>query len=55
MEHPQSVFPTTILRMGVRVNFVREEPLDLQCLPMICAIYVMEDASIRLDIVTLNF
>ena len=31
-------------------NFVQEEPLDLQWLPMIRGIYVMEDVSKRLEL-----
>ena len=36
--------------MDDHTDFVQEVPRDLQCLPMILAIYVEEDASIRLDI-----
>ena len=39
--------------MDVRKNFVQEEPLDLQCLTKIWA--VVEDVSIHLDILTLEF
>ena len=44
------VFPTTMLRVGVHTNFVREEPLDLQCLTMIFAMDVLEDVSIYIYI-----
>ena len=36
--------------MDVRINFVQEEPLDLQSLTMISAICVVEEASVNLDI-----
>ena len=32
------------------MNFVQEEPRDLQCLTMIKAICVVDDVSIRLDL-----
>ena len=38
--------------MGVHINFVRAIPQDLQCLPRISAMCVVEDVSTRLDIVT---
>ena len=41
--------------MGIRTGFVREEPLDLQCLTKISATYAVEDVSIRLDILTSEF
>ena len=50
-----------MLRVGVHTNFVREEPLDLQCLTMICAMDVLEDVSIYIyiyiymDTLTLEF
>ena len=44
----QTVFPTRGLQVGVRINFVQEEPLDLQCLATIWAIYVVGDVSIYL-------
>ena len=35
---PQTVSPMCVPQVDVRTNFVREEPLDLQCLPMNSAI-----------------
>ena len=52
IEFLPTVFPTTTLRVSVNTNFVREVPLDLQCLTTIWAIGVV---SIRLDILTLEF
>ena len=40
---------------GWPYNFVQEVPQDVQCLPMILAICVVEDVSIYLDILTLEF
>ena len=54
-ELPRTVFPTRDQQIDVRINFVQEEPLDLQCLTMILAICVVEDVSIYLDILTLEF
>ena len=31
--------------MGDRTNFVQQKPLNLQCKPMMLAIYVVEDVS----------
>ena len=59
--HPSSkrtsrtVFPTKIEQVDVRLNFVQEEPMDLQCLTMILVICVENDVSIFLDILTLEF
>ena len=47
-------FHTRGHQVYVRINFVQEEPLDLQCLTMIWAICVAEDVSINLDIPTLG-
>ena len=55
IEPPRIVFPTTVLLRGVHVNFVQEVPRGLRCSPRISAICVVEDVSIRLDIVTLEF
>ena len=41
--------------VGDRTDFVHEEPLDLQCLPTSLAICVVEDVSIHLDNLTLQF
>ena len=41
--------------MGVHKSFVREEPLDLQCLTMTLATHVVEDVCIFLDILTWEF
>ena len=41
--------------MGVRINFVREVPQDLQCLPRISNTCVVEDVSTRRDILILEF
>ena len=54
IELPQTVSPIRVQQMGVRTNFVQEEPLHLPCVPMIWAIYVVEDESIHLDILTLE-
>ena len=40
---------------GDHLNVVQEVPQDLQYLPRISAICVVEDVSIRLDILTLEF
>ena len=53
-ELPRTVFPTRHLRVGVRTNFVQEEPPDLQCLTKILATCVVEDVSKNLDILTLG-
>ena len=55
VEFLETVFSPTILLIGDRTNFVQEEPLDLQFFLMILAICVVEDVSIRLDILTLEF
>ena len=55
IELPRIVFPTTILPMGVHIIFVQEVPQDLQCLHRISAICVVEDVSIRPDILTQEF
>ena len=55
IEPPQHFFPTRVLQAGVRTNFVREEPLGLRCLTKVLAICVVEDVSINLDILTLEF
>ena len=47
--HPNSVFPTAIRPMDDHTGFVQSVPRDLQCLPMMLAIYVVEDVSIRPD------
>ena len=41
--------------MGDHVDFVQEEPLDLQCVTMILATCVEVDVSIYRDILTLEF
>ena len=41
----RTVFPTTGLQVDVRANFVREEPLGLQCLLMILDICAVEDGD----------
>ena len=46
----RTVFPTIVLRMGVRINFVKEEQRNPQCIPMTSAIYVLENVPIHLDI-----
>ena len=46
---PRSVSRTRDQRVGVRTDFVQQEPLDLQCLTMIWATCVVEDVSINLD------
>ena len=50
----RNVFPVTIRLMGDHVYFVQEVLRNLQCLPMIWAIYVVKDVSIRLNILTLE-
>ena len=52
IELSRLVFPITILPIGVHFNFVREVPQDLQCLPKIFAICVVNDISKHLDILT---
>ena len=52
---PRTVFPTRVQQVDVRINFVLEEPLDLQCLTIILATCVVEDVSKLLDILTLEF
>ena len=52
---PRIVFPTRGQQVGVHTNFVQEEPLDLQYLTMILTIYVMEDVSINLGVLTSEF
>ena len=47
IELPRIVFPITVLPMGV--------PHDRQCLTRISATCVVEDVSVRLDILTLEF
>ena len=54
-ELPRTIFPTRDQQVGVRMNFVQEEPLDLQCWSMILAMYVVEDVSRYLDIPILEF
>ena len=49
------VFPTRVLRVGVRTNFVQEEQQDPQCIPTTSAIYVLEDVSTHLDILIWEF
>ena len=44
------VFPTRVLRVGVRISFVQEEQRDLQCILMTSAIYVLEDVSMSNNI-----
>ena len=51
-ELPRTAFLTRAQQLGVRTNFVQEEPLDLQCLTTIWAIYVVDDVSTYLDILT---
>ena len=46
----RTVFPTIVQLMDDRTNLVSEVPRDLQCLPMIWAMYAAEDVSTRLDI-----
>ena len=41
------VFVLYVIKPRDQINFVREEPKDLQFLPMIWAIYVVEDVSLR--------
>ena len=48
----QIAFPTTVLPKDDRTDFAQEERLDLQCLTMFSATCVVEDVSIRLDILT---
>ena len=55
IELPRIVCHSTILPMGVHVNFVQEVPQGLECLPMVWAICVVEDVSTRLDILTSEF
>ena len=53
---PRTVFLARVQQVDVRIVFVQEEPLDLQCLTTIWAIFVVEeDVSIHLDILTLEF
>ena len=51
----RTVFPTRGQHVGVRTDVVPEEPLGLQCKTMILATCVVEDVSIYLDILTLEF
>ena len=46
---------TAIRRMDDRTSFVQEVPWDLQCLPVIWAICVVEDVSKHLDTLTSEF
>ena len=46
----RTVFPTRVLRVGVRIGFVQDERQEPQCTPMTSAIYVLEDVSIHPDI-----
>ena len=48
------LFPTRVLRVGVRISFVQEEQRDPQCIPTTSAIYVLEDVSIHPDILILR-
>ena len=50
MKLPPIVFLITIRQMDDHINSVQEVPLDLQCLPMILAICVVESVSTHLDI-----
>ena len=54
-ELPRTVFPTRSLYMGDRMNFVQEEPLDLQCQNMFLAIYIVGDVSKNQDTLTSEF
>ena len=49
------LFSTSVQQVGVRTHFFQDEPLDLQCLTMIWAIYVVEDVSINVITLTLEF
>ena len=51
----RTVSPTRDQKVGVGTNFVQEEPLDHRCLTMISATCVVEDVSIYLDSLTLEF
>ena len=53
-ELSQTVFPTVGQQEGVRTNFVQEVPRDLQGLTISVAIHVVEDLSIKMDILTLE-
>ena len=48
------VFPTRARQVGDRTDFYREESLDLRCLTMLWAAYVVEEVSKYLDILTLE-
>ena len=54
-ELPQTVFPTRNQQVGESTKFGREEPQGLRCLSMIWATCVVEDVSIYLDSLTLEF
>ena len=43
----RTVFPTRVLRVGVRISFVQEEQQDLQFVPIILTICVLVDVSIH--------
>ena len=51
----RTVFPTRDQQLDVRMDFVREVPQGLRCLPKMSAICVVEDVSICLDILTFEF
>ena len=49
------VFPTRVMRVGVRISFLQEEQQDPQCIPTTSAIYVLEDVSTHPDILVWDF
>ena len=51
----RTVFPTRVLRVGVRTSFVQEEQQDPRWIPATSAIYVLDDVSIHPDILIWEF